>query len=275
MPIQKTKKIRPNAKVFHFFKVQNAFLVLLLLTSFALKAQKDTLKRYQHINWCTFNLKQPQEKLWKKSILPVILSGTAVAINKQAVKQNFQQKIRTPFNNYQTSLDDYIQYAPIGLMFGADAFKLKAKNHVWNQSKFLIMSEVLTGLVVYGLKYSTRIQRPDSSSFTSFPSGHTALSFSAAQVLYNEFKYSQPVLAYSGYLFSTATGFLRVLNNKHWLPDVLLGAGIGMLMTQIVYYFEPLKNWTPRILKKNTAISMQCYPSFNQNMMGATLKFNL
>ena len=40
--------------------------------------------------------------------------------------------------------------------------------------------------------------------------------------------------AIGGYTTATAVGALRILN-KHWLPDVLAGAGIGILSTNLVY----------------------------------------
>jgi len=59
------------------------------------------------------------------------------------------------------------------------------------------------------------------------------------------------VFACSGYLFATSTGSLRVMNNRHWTSDVLAGAGIGILVANMVYYFEPLKNWNPFKNDKN------------------------
>lgn len=34
---------------------------------------------------------------------------------------------------------------------------------------------------------------------------------------------------------ATATGIMRVLNNRHWVSDVLSGAGIGILSGEIAY----------------------------------------
>ena len=39
---------------------------------------------------------------------------------------------------------------------------------------------------------------------------------------------------------ATATGLMRMANNKHWLSDVLTGAGIGILSTEVGYYFADL-----------------------------------
>nr|WP_288021518.1 phosphatase PAP2 family protein [Tenuifilum sp.] len=46
----------------------------------------------------------------------------------------------------------------------------------------------------------------------------------------------------SGYVVASTIGFARVINNKHWVTDVVAGAGIGILSTKISYFaFERLK----------------------------------
>ncbi|HIP35384.1 MAG TPA: phosphatase PAP2 family protein [Crocinitomix sp.] len=252
------------------------FLIVICVFPQLLFGQTDSLSsRYDRINWTFYELNSPKKPLFKKSVIPLVLTTAALSVNHFPLKQTIQDEIRAPFKDYTTNIDDYIQYAPIGIMYGADFFKLKAEHHIWNQTKFLFMSEALTGIVVFSLKYGLGIQRPDSSAYTSFPSGHTAQAFVAAQVLHNEFKNTNKTIAYSGYLFSTSTGVLRIINNKHWLPDVLLGAGIGILMTNIIYHFEPLKNWTPKFIESNKDLSLQFYPSFTNDYVGGHLKFNL
>lgn len=239
-------------------------------------SQNDSLsKRYDKINWLEFNLNTPKQPLWKKSITPIALGVSSLILNNKDTKQKLQLTVQKPFNGYTTNLDDYIQFAPIGIMYSADLFKIKAEHSIWNQSKYLFISNALTGLIVLGLKHATHIERPDGSSFTSYPSGHTAQAFVTSQVLYNEFKNTNKLLAYSGYLFSISTGTLRVVNNRHWVPDVLLGAGMGILITNVIYHFEPLKNWTPKFLKKKKDYSFQFNPTFNDQYVGANFKLNL
>jgi len=86
-----------------------------------------------------------------------------------------------------------------------------------------------------------------------------------ATVLFHEFKDTKPVLAYSGFVFASATGVLRVLNNEHWTSDVLVGAGLGIIITDLVYRFEPFKNWNPF---KNRKISTIISPSYKENTLG-------
>lgn len=82
--------------------------------------------------------------------------------------------------------------------------------------------------------------RPDGSSRTSFPSGHTATAFMTATMLRHEYGHLSPWIGIGGYTVATGTGLMRMANNKHWLSDVLTGAGIGILSTEVGYYLGDL-----------------------------------
>lgn len=92
----------------------------------------------------------------------------------------------------------------------------------------LIESEAATWVAVEALKASTHRTRPDGSDNKSFPSGHTAVSFSAAQYLYMKggWEYGLPAYALAGYV-----GYARVNADKHHLSDVIAGGAIGALTT--------------------------------------------
>ena len=60
-------------------------------------------------------------------------------------------------------------------------------------------------------------------------------------------------------------------NNKHWFSDVLVGAGIGILVTELIYHFEPLKNWNPFINSENITL----VPQFDNNKYGIYLSIRL
>ncbi len=255
------------------------WLILLLFIPTFLFGQTDSLsRRYDKINWYQYDLNSPKKKVWKSLIVPSILIGTGLGINHYSTKLNIQNYLRQPFNGFTTKADDYLQYVPIAILWTGNLFKFKAEHSIFNQKKNLIISELITGALVFGLKYVTHIQRPDSSNYHSFPSGHTAHAFVGAQAVYHEFKNSNPVIAYSGFAFAFATGGLRIINNKHWLPDVLVGAGISLFVTNLVYHYEPLKNWHPLHKYKqehNQAFNLDFHPVFSYNYVGANLKLKL
>lgn len=204
------------------------------------------------------------QKFWKKTIVPASLIGTGLILNGSDFEHNFRKNIREKTgDDFECKIDDYLQYAPIAELYICDILGAKAKNHWFDQTKYLFVSNVLSAAIVLGLKHTTLKTRPNGSPY-AFPSGHTTLSFTNATVLYNEFKDSSPFLAYSGYFFSTTTGAFRILNDKHWLSDVLTGAGIGIIVTNLVYYFEPFKSYNPFLKSKNISI----IPQIDNNKMG-------
>lgn len=93
---------------------------------------------------------------------------------------------------------------------------------------------------VNALKYTTKETRPDNSSNNSFPSGHTATAFMCATILHKEYGMISPWFSIGGYTFAGLTGITRQLNNRHWIGDVLVGAGIGMISTDLGYFLSDL-----------------------------------
>lgn len=216
------------------------WILVLLINPVVLRAsQKDT----------TANVSVSKVPFFKKQILPVslIVGGSLLTIGD--IKYNIQDKLP----NTNTSIDDVLEYTPMAQMYVYDALGFQHKNTVWDQTKYLAIAQLISFSTTQLLKGITNVERPNMSDNSSFPSGHTANAFTGATVLYHEFKDTEPLLAWSGYVFATATGVLRMTNDAHWLPDVLVGAGIGILASNLVYYFEPLKNWQP-FKKKDIAI---------------------
>ena len=49
-----------------------------------------------------------------------------------------------------------------------------------------------------------------------------------------------PWYSVAGYSIATLTGAMRMLNNRHWISDVLVGAGIGVMSVDLGYLFADL-----------------------------------
>ncbi len=253
-------------KLDKYFKLLLVFFVVLNFHA------QEISKRYDKINWFENKLTLEKPKLLKKLVAPVSLMALGLSLNSINTKTIIQEGFRKPFNNFETKVDDVLPLVPVGIMYSADLLKLKARNSVWNQTKYLAISEITSVGIVLILKNTLKILRPDSSTYNSFPSGHTTIAFTSSQVLFNEFYQTNKIIACSGLLFSMSTGSLRVINNRHWVPDVLMGAGIGILVTNLVYHFEPLKNWNPW-KKWNKNLSFQ--PSIGTDYLGANFNLKL
>jgi len=192
----------------------------------------------------------------RNQIVPAMLISGGIIIESFNVKE----KIQGWFPRTHTTIDDYLRDVPVGELYTYDIFSRKHRNNIFNQTKYLIISRLATGYITQLIKEMTNNTRPNGGSL-SFPSGHTSIAFANATVLYNETIDYNPFVAYSGYMFATATGILRITNNRHWVSDVLTGAGIGMLVTNLVYYIEPFKKIDPFRLGKKARMTPELDPS--------------
>jgi len=88
----------------------------------------------------------------------------------------------------------------------------------------LMRAQIISQAIVQGMKYTIRRDRP-TGECCSFPSGHAATAFAAASVLERHFGYrgSWPALAAATYVATS-----RLVDNRHFLSDVMMGAGVGM-----------------------------------------------
>jgi membrane-associated phospholipid phosphatase len=90
----------------------------------------------------------------------------------------------------------------------------------------------LAGLETEILKFSVPRLRPDHSDLAAFPSGHTSSSFALATVAASQWgwKVGVPACVAAGFV-----GYSRMESNKHYLSDVLAGAGLGIVSGRAVY----------------------------------------
>jgi len=107
--------------------------------------------------------------------------------------------------------------------------------------------------------------KSDNSSYESFPSGHTTVAFAAATVFAMEYK-DIPIVPIIAYSAATSIGLSRIVQNQHWISDVLVGAALGFLSGRQVVnnYHRYSKLQIAAAKKKNTL-------SFNLNYFNGTL----
>ena len=95
----------------------------------------------------------------------------------------------------------------------------------------LFQGLLITGVVVQVTKKLAGRVRPDDRSATSFPSGHTADSFTIATILQFDYGWKVGVPAYA---LAGLIGAARLDSNRHFLSDVIVGATIGFVVGRTV-----------------------------------------
>ncbi len=237
-------------------------IILIIALSNIVCAQPDSL-----------NLKPNNQKPFlHKVILPASLIFGGALISGSGLEKNFHKDVRNVVgNDFSFAIDDYARYAPIFEMYIADISGVKSKNHWFDQSKNLTIAIIVSDFITFRLKEWIDKRRPNGGDdLQSFPSGHTSFVFTNAGVLYQEFIDTSPYFAYSGYAIATTTGAFRIMNNAHWISDVLVSAGIGIIVTQLVYLFDPIIKWNP--FKKTTGVTF--IPRIDNDQYGFYLSKN-
>ncbi len=179
---------------------------------------------------------------YKQLIIPSLLVGYGVVGIESDQLKGFNTQIRdevTEDIDKKITIDDFSQWAPAASVFALDALGVESKNSLRDRSVILATSYLIMSGTVLSLKSITKIERPDGSSKNSFPSGHTATAFAGAEFLWQEYKDKSIWYGIAGYAVATGTGLFRIYNNRHWLTDVVAGAGIGILSTKIAYWINP------------------------------------
>lgn len=201
--------------------------------------------------------------------VPLIVGGV--------IMQSYDADFRRLRNGYVSSFhhdyDDYLQYAPAAVMLGMKAFGVQGRSSWGRMLTSDAFSAGLMAIAVNSLKYSCRVMRPDGSSRNSFPSGHTATAFMTATMLHKEYGHRSPWYSIGGYTLATVTGVTRQLNNRHWMSDVMVGAGIGILATELGYYLADLifKERGLRVAEVMTIHDRSRHPSFVAFNIGMTV----
>lgn len=176
-------------------------------------------------------------------IIPaVMVTYGLVALESKSLKQldqNIKQIIWDQNPHKTTKIDDYTGFVPIVAVYALNISGVKGKHNFVDRTLLLGLSYALAGAVVTPVKHLTNKFRPDGSNRLSFPSGHTSQAFASAEFLRMEYKDVSPWYGVAGYAVAAVTGYLRMYNNKHWMSDVVTGAGVGILSVQFVYWVYP------------------------------------
>ena len=183
------------------------------------------------------------ERYWtvKRDLTLASVPYIALGFATRPVKRDVRKVNHDINKGFHNKADDYIQYAPLAFTWILKATGYEGRSK-WGR---MLVSNALSGAIMAGIvntiKYTAAEMRPDGSSRNSFPSGHTATAFMAATILHKEYGLTRsPWFSVGGYAVATGIGVFRVMNNRHWVSDVMTGAGIGILSTELGYAVSDL-----------------------------------
>ena len=205
--------------------------------------------------------------------IPLFVAGLALKGDKamfrvnagadQGGKRNTQL-----LTDFKTGIDDYTQFFGPAMVVG---LKLGGYEGRSDWPRLLASAALSYGIMagfVNGIKYTAKEMRPDGTSANSWPSGHTATAFVGATLLHKEYGLTRsPWWSVAGYGVATATGVMRVLNNRHWISDVMSGAGLGILSTELGYGIADLLFKGKGLLRNDMEMDFE-NPSFFGISMG-------
>ena len=208
--------------------------------------------------------------------IPLFAAGWAVKGDKAMFRVNAKaeqggKKNTQLLTDFKTGIDDYTQFFGPAMVVGLKLGGYEGRSDWPRLLASAGMSYAIMAGFVNGIKYTAKEMRPDGSTANSWPSGHTATSFVGATLLHKEYGLTRsPWWSVAGYGVATATGVMRVLNNRHWISDVMSGAGIGIMSTELGYALCDLLFKGKGLLRNDLVMDSE-KPSFFSISMGLGL----
>ncbi len=203
----------------------------------AVQTKQETVPPIEHTGWATLIKDTGRDFMAfpRRTSTWVLLAGGGVAA--LAVH---------PADDYVASHivgnDAADKFFKPGQIIGGTAFQVGAGVALWGIGRYVVPSEdgsrtnkvshlgfdliraqIVSQALVHGIKYSVQRDRP-TGECCAFPSGHAASAFAAASVLERHLGYraSWPALLAASYV-----GASRLVENRHFLSDVVFGAAVG------------------------------------------------
>ena len=208
--------------------------------------------------------------------IPLFVAGWALKGDKAMFRVNAKadqggKRNTQLLTDFKTGIDDYTQFFGPAMVVGLKLGGYEGRSDWPRLLASAGMSYLIMAGLVNGIKYTAKEMRPDGSTANSWPSGHTATAFVGASMLHKEYGLTRsPWWSVAGYGVATATGVMRVLNNRHWISDVMSGAGIGIMSTELGYALCDLM-FKQKGLLRNDMILENEKPSFFSISMGVGL----
>ncbi|PWJ44314.1 phosphatase PAP2 family protein [Sediminitomix flava] len=207
------------------------------------KKKKEKNYTQSHLN---FNISEKEsvtkkQKAWvKPTVIPASLILGGYAISQASNINQYVKEKRDYFapdfkHNYDDYLAGYLYLVPVGL----EAVGVKGKHKFYRTAIAVGASRLIADVVAYQMKRGFNHTRPSGGDH-SFPSAHTTFAFVGAHAIHKEYGEVHPLYSVLGYTLAATTGVTRILNNAHWVGDVVAGAGVGIGSVELGYWLTGL-----------------------------------
>lgn len=164
----------------------------------------------------------------QESVRPFIVGGLATGVSFA-----FDDAVRDAVANPGTRFGRVMDKAGGPLVSSLFVGGLFVAGQVAHDQRFRAMTYDMAGasIVTAGLtaafKFAVHRKRPDGSDNRSFPSGHTSAAFALASVAEQHYGWKVGAAAYAA---AAAMGASRLMEDKHYLSDVVAGATLGYIV---------------------------------------------
>ena len=198
---------------------------------------------------------------WPQLVAPAALVTVGTVGVSAPSLCRFKRYVRSEFEDWRGDkrfhADDYLEYLPAVCHLGLGPLGVSARHPFRERVAAQATAWIAMVAMVNATKYTMRERRPDGSARNSFPSGHTATAFMGAELVREEYGNWYGTGAY---LVAGSIAFLRLYNDRHWVNDVVGGAGVGILAARVGYWLLPLERRLFRWDKRSdTAILVPAY----------------
>lgn len=222
---------------------QREWLVVMLMYcsifTMAYAADNDSLA-CEHVNNQAVNTANGRTFHARQLVLPsaLIAVGTYGVYNGWfgSVRNTLRNDIGHMRGSCYFHADDYLQYLPVTANVTMGTLGVKSRHRLKDRLTVTATAYAAMGIMVNVGKYTVKERRPDSNARNSFPSGHTATAFMGAELVREEYG---GAYGWGAYTVATGIAALRLYNERHWLNDVIAGAGVGILSARIGYWLLP------------------------------------
>lgn len=221
------------------FWTRNFLLFILFLSIIPLQAQTAAATD-EYLPPDSIRTDQTYHLSFEKIAIPASMTVAGYALTHVKNKGHLNDGFQALNKGHRFPIDDYAQYLPLATSIFAGCLGAKHKHSLIDRTLYTLTSSAITFGIARCIKHFTWEPRPGGNSddpfkngSNSFPSGHTATAFTGAELTRLEYG---GVVSIATYSVAAMVGILRIYNNKHWINDVVAGAGIGILSARIGYW---------------------------------------